>query len=114
MTPTRQDGVGDVLGRQGHTAPAGRPNPGKVKARRRETNSDDFLADRTPTTTDTPIRPTDPNEENAVQGGYWVAAIVAILGLTAAFVWGAVGTITALDRVDSSTARRSPVPGPCR
>jgi hypothetical protein len=29
-----------------------------------------------------------------------VAGILAVLGLTAAFVWGAVGTITALDRVD--------------
>jgi hypothetical protein len=28
-----------------------------------------------------------------------VAGILAVLGLTAAFVWGAVGTITALDRV---------------
>jgi hypothetical protein len=33
-------------------------------------------------------------------GWYWVAGILAVLGLTAAFVWGAVGTITALDRVD--------------
>ena len=29
-----------------------------------------------------------------------MAGILAVLGLTAAFVWGAVGTITALDRVD--------------
>jgi hypothetical protein len=29
-----------------------------------------------------------------------VAGILAVLGLTAAFVWGALGTITALDRVD--------------
>jgi hypothetical protein len=29
-----------------------------------------------------------------------VAGILAVLGLTAAFVWGAVGTLTALDRVD--------------
>jgi hypothetical protein len=32
-------------------------------------------------------------------GWYWVAGILAVLGLTAAFVWGAVGTITALDQV---------------
>jgi hypothetical protein len=38
-----------------------------------------------------------------------VAAIVAVLGLTAAFVWGAVGTITALDGVNSYD--RTPVPG---
>jgi hypothetical protein len=34
---------------------------------------------------------------------------VAVLGLTAAFVWGTIGTITALDRVDSYD--RTAVPG---
>jgi hypothetical protein len=34
------------------------------------------------------------------RGWYWAAGILAVLGLTAAFVWGALGTITALDRVD--------------
>jgi hypothetical protein len=42
-------------------------------------------------------------------GWYWIAAIVAVLGLTAAFVWGAVGTISALDRVDGFD--RAAVPG---
>jgi hypothetical protein len=42
-------------------------------------------------------------------GWYWLAGIVAVLGLTAAFVWGAVGTITALDRVDDFN--RTTVPG---
>jgi hypothetical protein len=41
--------------------------------------------------------------------GYWVAAVVAVLGLTAALVWGAVGTGNALDRVDSF--ERAAVPG---
>ena len=42
-------------------------------------------------------------------GWYWVAAIVAVLGLTAAFIWGAVGTINALNRVDSYD--RTAIPG---
>jgi hypothetical protein len=41
--------------------------------------------------------------------GYWVAAVVAVLGLTAALVWGAVGTGNALGRVD--TFDRVAVPG---
>jgi len=41
--------------------------------------------------------------------GYWVAGILAVLGITAALVWGAVGTISALDRVDSFD--RTTVPG---
>ena len=41
--------------------------------------------------------------------GYWVAAVVAVLGLTAALVWGALGTSNTLDRVD--TFDRTAVPG---
>jgi hypothetical protein len=41
--------------------------------------------------------------------GYWVAAVVAVLGLTAAFLWGAVGIHTTQDRVDSLD--RLAVPG---
>jgi hypothetical protein len=41
--------------------------------------------------------------------GYWVAAVVAVLGLTAAFVWGAVGISTTQDRVDGFD--RLAVPG---
>jgi hypothetical protein len=41
--------------------------------------------------------------------GYWVAAIVAVLGLTAAFLWGAVGIHTTQDRVDGFD--RLAVPG---
>ena len=32
--------------------------------------------------------------------GYWVAAVVAVLGLTAAFLWGAVGIHTTHDRIN--------------
>jgi hypothetical protein len=41
--------------------------------------------------------------------GYWVAAVVAVLGLTAAFLWGALGTGNTLDRVDGFD--RLAVPG---
>ena len=41
--------------------------------------------------------------------GYWVAAVVAVLGLTAAFLWGAVGIHTTGDRVDGLA--RLAVPG---
>ena len=40
---------------------------------------------------------------------YWVAAIVAVLGLTAALVWGAVGTSNTLDQVNGFD--RLAVPG---
>jgi hypothetical protein len=41
--------------------------------------------------------------------GYWVAAVVAVLGLTAAFLWGAVGISSTQDRVDGF--ERLAVPG---
>ena len=41
--------------------------------------------------------------------GYWVAAVVAGLGLTAAFLWGAIGIHTTQDRVDGFA--RLAVPG---
>ena len=62
-----------------------------------------------PTLPSTPPTPPIPTKRTPSRAGYWVAAIVAVLGLTAAFVWGAVGTITALDRVDSFD--RTAVPG---
>jgi hypothetical protein len=47
-----------------------------------------------------PSPPPTPVRRRPSGGWYWVAGILAVLGLTAAFVWGAVGAITALDRVD--------------
>jgi hypothetical protein len=41
--------------------------------------------------------------------GYWVAAVVAVLGLTAAFLWGAVGFSNTRDRVDGFD--RTAIPG---
>jgi hypothetical protein len=41
--------------------------------------------------------------------GYWVAAVVAVLGLMAAFLWGAIGIHTTGDRVDGFD--RLAVPG---
>ena len=41
--------------------------------------------------------------------GYWVAAVVAVLGLMAAFLWGAVGISNTQDRVDGFD--RLTVPG---
>jgi hypothetical protein len=41
--------------------------------------------------------------------GYWVAAVVAVLGLTAAFLWGAVGIHTTQDRINGF--HRLAVPG---
>jgi hypothetical protein len=41
--------------------------------------------------------------------GYWVAAVIAVLGLMAAFLWGAVGINNTQDRVDSFD--RLAVPG---
>jgi hypothetical protein len=41
--------------------------------------------------------------------GYWVAAVVAVLGLTAAFLWGAVGIHTTGDRINGFA--RLTVPG---
>jgi hypothetical protein len=41
--------------------------------------------------------------------GYWIAAVVAVLGLTAAFLWGATGISATQDRVDGFD--RLAVPG---
>jgi hypothetical protein len=41
--------------------------------------------------------------------GYWVAAVVAVLGLTAAFLWGTVGIGNTQDQVDGLA--RLAVPG---
>jgi hypothetical protein len=56
-----------------------------------------------------PTEPPAPIRRQPSTIGYWVAAIVAVLGLTAALVWGAVGTGNALDQID--TFDRVAVPG---
>jgi hypothetical protein len=56
-----------------------------------------------------PPPPPTPIRKQPSSGWYWVAGILAVLGLTAALVWGAVGTISALDEVDSF--ERTTVPG---
>ena len=71
--------------------------------------SNDLLADRAPTAADPPTPPPTPIRTQPPSGWYWVAGILAVLGLTAALVWGAVGTISALDEVDSF--ERTTVPG---
>ena len=53
--------------------------------------------------------PPAPIHKQPSSGWYWVAGILAVLGLTAALVWGAVGTISALDEVDGF--ERTTVPG---
>lgn len=62
-----------------------------------------------PTLPSAPSTPPTRTRRTPSRAWYWVAGIVAVLGLTAAFVWGAVGTITALDRVDSFD--RTAIPG---
>jgi len=71
--------------------------------------SNDLLADRTPTAADLPTPPPTQIHKQPSSGWYWVAGILAVLGLTAALVWGAVGTISALDEVDGF--ERTTVPG---
>ena len=66
------------------------------------------LTELRPPPTAPPIPPLQARKRPST-AGYWVAAIVAVLGLAAALVWGAVGTISALDRVDSYD--RTAVPG---
>jgi hypothetical protein len=59
-----------------------------------------------------PTRPSVPPlqaRKRPSTAGYWVAAIVAVLGLTAALVWGAVGTSNTQDRVNGFD--RLAVPG---
>ena len=56
-----------------------------------------------------PAIPPLPARKQPSSVGYWVAGMVAVLGLTAACVWGALGTVTALARVDDFD--RVAVPG---
>src|SRR5678816_2543981 len=66
------------------------------------------LTDLRPPPTLPPIPPRQASKRPSTSG-YWVAAVVAALGLTAAFLWGAVGIHTTQDRVDSFA--RLAIPG---
>jgi hypothetical protein len=66
------------------------------------------LTELRPTPTLPPIPPLQARQRPST-AGYWVAAVVAVLGLTAAFLWGAVGLHTTGDRVDGFD--RLAVPG---
>ncbi len=62
-----------------------------------------------PTLPSAPPTPPTRTRSTPSRAGYWVAGILAVLGLTVAFIWGTVGTINALDRVDSFD--RTAIPG---
>ena len=66
------------------------------------------LIDLRPPPTRPPVPPLQARTRPST-AGYWVAAVVAVLGITAAFLWGAVGIRTTGDRVDGFD--RLAVPG---
>jgi hypothetical protein len=66
------------------------------------------LTELRPSPTLPPIPPLHARQRPSTVG-YWVAAVVAVLGLTAAFLWGAVGISNTQDRVDGFD--RVAVPG---
>ena len=66
------------------------------------------LTELRPPPTVPPIPPRQARKRPST-AGYWVAAVVAVLGLTAAFLWGAVGIHTTQDRIDGFD--RLTVPG---
>lgn len=56
-----------------------------------------------------PSPPPAPTMRPPSRRGYWAAAIVAVLGLSVAVIWGALGSIRALDQVDEFD--RTAIPG---
>jgi hypothetical protein len=66
------------------------------------------LIELRPPPTRPPIPPLQARQRPST-AGYWVAAVVAALGLTAAFLWGAIGIHSTGDRVDGFA--RLAVPG---
>jgi hypothetical protein len=66
------------------------------------------LTELRPPPTRPPIPPRQASKRPST-AGYWVAAVVAVLGLTAAFLWGAVGINTTQDRINGFA--RLAVPG---
>jgi hypothetical protein len=63
---------------------------------------------RPPPTLPSPL-PSPPARKQPSTAGYWVAAVVTMLGLVAAFLWGAVGISTTQDRINGFD--RLTVPG---
>jgi hypothetical protein len=61
---------------------------------------------RPPPTHLPPTAPT-PTRKSASRAGYWAAAIVAVLGLTMAFVWARSAPSPPWTASTASTARRS-------
>jgi hypothetical protein len=57
------------------------------------------LTELRPSPTSPPAPPPTPTRPTRSTAWYWVAGILALLGLTAAVVWGAMGTTNAFDRV---------------
>ena len=66
------------------------------------------LTDLRPPTTRPPIASLRARKRPST-AGYWAAAVVAVLGLMAAFLWGAVGFSNTRDRVDGFD--RAAIPG---
>ena len=66
------------------------------------------LTDLRPPTTRPPIASLRARKRPST-AGYWAAAVVAVLGLMAAFLWGAVGFSNTRDRVDGFD--RTAIPG---
>jgi len=80
-----------------------------VNGEEKETNDmTSSLTELRPPPTRPPIPPLQARKRPSTSR-YWVAAIVAVLGLTAALVWGAVGTSNTLDRINGFN--RLAVPG---
>jgi hypothetical protein len=78
---------------------------------REEKEANDMTSSMTelrPPPTLPPIPPLQASKRPST-AGYWVTAVIAMLGLTAAFLWGAVGISSTQDRVDGFD--RLAVPG---
>jgi hypothetical protein len=79
-----------------------------VNREEKEANDMTSMTELRPPPTLPPIPPLEASKRPST-AGYWVAAVVAALGLTAAFLWGAVGISNTQDRIDGFD--RLAVPG---